>query len=156
MSDSNQARLAVLQHARRQAAASRILSVISERVAESPYRAIDADLSLKLQTELSDRLKRMRAVSKLPSSRFASAEQAVNEFCRRGNELGAQTLVQFYSSSGGSGFFEGLASPAFVLAWLESAREGLTIITPNLAAGVMIDAVLDDPLYGNFFEVEWW
>lgn len=156
MSDSTRARLAVLQHAHKQAAASRAVSVISERLAEEPHRPVDAELSLKVQVDLSKRLRGMRAAGTLRSSRFSSAEEAVTEFCRRGSSLGARALVQFYSHSGGSGFFEGAVSSDFVHAWLESAREGLVVAAPDLSSGVMIDVALDDPLLGSFLEVEWW
>lgn len=156
MNDATRSRIAVLQHKRSQAASRATLSKTSDEVGEPRHDPVDAGVSLRLQAELYTRLKEMRARGELRKSEFPDADDAVLAAAEHLERLGSEAVFEVYVGAKGSGFFAGPISAAFLSACLRSGREGLAAVLPSLEAGILLDVVLDDPIRGNFYEVEWW
>jgi hypothetical protein len=156
MSDEASDRIAVIQHERRQHEALRALSAISDKLGDARHAPVDPGVSLRTQCELYATLKAMRASAELHSAKFATAEAAVDEFFTRASRLPPDAICEFYMGARGSGFFIGTLSRAFVKSCLAQGHEGIAIVQPTLASGVLLDVARDDPLLGDFYEVEWW
>jgi hypothetical protein len=109
-----------------------------------------------MQTDLYARLKDMRGCGQMRRSEFPDADSAVSVADEILKQLGSEVVFEVYLGANGSGFFKGPISGAFLRACLRNGHEGFEAILPNLEAGVLLDVVLDDPLRGNFYEVEWW
>ena len=156
MSDAARDRIAVIQHERRQHEALRALSAISDELGEARHIPVDPRVSLRNQGELYERLKVMRASAELHSAKFATADAAVEEFFTRASHLPPDAMCEFYMGARGSGFFIGTLSKAFATYCLKQGHEGITIVQPTLASGVLLDVARDDAVLGDFYEVEWW
>lgn len=157
MSDATHSRIAVLQHKRRQRASQETLSRISNQVGEPLHKPMDPAGSLQLQTDLYAKLKEMRAQGGLQQRAFPDPESAVRAVLVRLNLLGPEMAFEIdLVGTDGSGFFTGRISSDFLIACLQHGHEGVAAVAPGLESGVLLDVVLDDPLRGNFYEVEWW
>lgn len=156
MSDATRSRIAVLQHKRRQRAAQEALSKTSDRLEEPRHEPVEPDVSLRLQTELYALVKAMRGQGKLRKSEFRDADSALSSAGEHLERLGREAVFEVYAGASGSGFFMGPVSSAFLNACLRRDGEGFAVVLPDLKAGLLFDVVLDDPLRGNFYEVEWW
>jgi hypothetical protein len=146
----------VLQHRRRQSASLEALSRISDEVGEPHRKPMDPGVSLRLQSDLYAKLKEMRAQGRLHQQTFPDAEGAVAAVLAQLNLLGSETAFEVYVGANGSGFFTGPISSEFLKACLQHRYQGFVAVLPSLESGVVLDVVLDDPLRGNFYEVEWW
>jgi hypothetical protein len=156
MSDVTRSRIDVLQHSRRQSASQEVLSRTSDEVGEPHHAPIEPGVSLRLQKDLYAKLKEMRAKGRLHQRAFPDAEGAVAAVLAQLNLLGSETAFEVYVGANGSGFFAGPISSEFLNACLQHGHEGLAAVLPSLESGVVLDVVFDDPLRGNFYEVEWW
>jgi hypothetical protein len=117
---------------------------------------MDPGVSLRLQSDLYTKLKELRAQGRLHQRTFPDAEGAVAAVLAQLNLLGSETAFEVYVGANGSGFFSGPISGEFLKACLQHGHQGLVAVLPSLESGVVLDVVLDDPLRGNFYEVEWW
>lgn len=156
MSDATRDRIAVLQHKRRQSEAYGALSSISDTLGEAPHPPIDSSYSLRLQGAMYERLKGLRDQQPLRSQSYTTAEAAVNELLIHASSLTSDMMAEFYNGARGTGFFYGPFSRGFLLACLLQGYEGMALVQPDLALGVLLDVALDDPIRGDFYEVEWW
>lgn len=156
MSDATRNRIAVLQHRRRQATSQEALSKVSDEVGEPRHQPVEAGASLRLQTELYARLKEMRGQGQLLRSEFPEADSATAAVHAQLELLGSDAVFEVYFGASGSGFFAGPISSALVRGCLRHGHEGLAATLPSLESGVLLDVVRDDPLRGNFYELEWW
>ncbi len=156
MSDAIRSRIAVLQHRRRQSAAHEALSRTSDEVGAPRHKPMEPADSLQLQSDLYAKLKEMRTQGGLHQRAFPDAEGAIAAVLAQLNLLGPETVFEVYVGANGSGFFAGPISSEFLNACLQHGNEGLAAVLPSLESGVVLDVVLDDPLRGNFYEVEWW
>lgn len=50
----------------------------------------------------------------------------------------------------------GSMSPGFLLCCLQRWPDGFSVVRSDLSGGVVLDVVLDDPVDGDFYEVERW
>lgn len=155
MSDVIRHRIAVLQHQRKQRASHEALSRISDELSEPRHDPVDPGVSLRLQSNLYAKLKELRTQNALRQSSFADVEDAIAEVLQRSKLLGSSAVFEVYAETSGSGFFAGPLSSAFVKACLRQ-HEGLAAVLLGLESGAVLDIALDDPLRGNFYEVEWW
>lgn len=146
----------MLQHKRRQAASENALSKASDEVSEPRHQPIEADFSLRIQTELYARLKEMRQRGQLKKSQFRDRDSAIAAAHARLQLLGSEAVFELYVGADGTGFFTGPLTQEFLRACLRSGHEGVAAILPTFESGVLLDVVLDDPVQGNFYEVEWW
>ena len=156
MSETNQRRIAVLQHRRRQIAAQEALSRVSDEVGEIHHQLVDPGISLLLQTDLYAKLKEKRVHAQLRKRTFTDAAGAVAVAAEQLNRLGSKAVFEVYVGANGSGFFSGPISAALLSVCLGRGYEGFAAVLPSLESGVFLDVVSDDPLQGNFYEVEWW
>ncbi len=157
MSDPVKRRIRLLRHKHDQREAKRALDAL-RRVSDEPLLSTAASAeSLELQGALYALLKQLRAAGRLPAERYVTAGEAVRAFMKFALPLGDESLVEFYDGSGrGSGFFVGPLSHTFLLSCLEEWPDGFAVVRPDLNAGVVLDVVADDPVDGDFYEVEHW
>lgn len=133
-----------------------MLDGISRDLAETPLVPVDPTISVELQDALYASLRDGRSSGALHNERFPTAEQAVSALTQRASSLGGDVFVELYTGSGGTGFFLGPVSHAFLLSCLERDHEGAAVVTPDASAGAVLDHAVGDPLHGDFYEVEWW
>jgi hypothetical protein len=156
MSDKTRHRIAELQHKRRQLASQEAMFETSDGFGDPRHEPVEAGVSLRLQTELYAQLKNMRERCELRKSEFPDVDSAISATQEQFERLGSEAVFEVYRGASGSGFFKGPISGALIAVCLRSGHEGFAAVLPNLEAGVLLDVVFDDPLRGNFYEVEWW
>lgn len=148
-------RARILHHRRAQRQAGREVDALRRMLGEPSLVPVLAERSLRLQTCLYSRSKSFRERGQLRVSRYDTADGAVREFLALASRLEC-ALVELYSGSGGSGFFAGSLSHAFLSACLSSGFEGFSAVSEDLSSGVILDHAQNDPVYGDFHEVESW
>jgi hypothetical protein len=151
-----QQRVAVLQHKSQQGKALGILSQICIEVCDVSPVPIDAEISYSIIERLHDQLLYLRKNSLIYKTRYIQIEQAIDAFISHLDGHDCDLVWEFYSGQGRSGFFTGNLSRAFCKACIERGHEGIAHICKNLDSGVLLDVVLDDPMHGDFYEIEWW
>lgn len=118
------------------------------------FEPLDAESSIGLQEQLKQLANKMRAEGLLSKRHFSTLGEAVAEtFAIIGQK--SDLVFQCYGREG-SGFFIGIPSEEVMLDLLRDRWEGVVVVQKRLNLGVFIDVVLDDPLLGDFVEVEWW
>lgn len=117
---------------------------------------ISAEQSLRLQYDMYDALKVMRARQLLRCEHFMNIDEAIDVFHGYAEKIASKGLVEVYVGAEGSGFFEAHISKEGLAECLKEQLDGIAIVSSNLASGVLLDVVCDDPIAGNFFEVESW
>jgi hypothetical protein len=133
------------------------LSSISDKLGEARHAPIDPSLSLRVQGEMYEKLKVMRASAALRSRTYTTAEDAVDDLLMHARFFpGIRSDVRVLRWGTWDGFFSGPFSRGFLLACLVEDYEGMALVQPDLASGVLLDVALDDPMRGDFFETEWW
>lgn len=143
----------VLRHQHEQRQGKRVLDALRRDAGELPLVAAAPAESLDLRDGLYARLKDLRANGRLRASRHATAGEAVEAVMEQASQLGCELLIELYDGSGrGSGFFAGSMSFAFLLSCLQRWPDGFSVVRFDLSGGV----VLDDPVDGDFYEVERW
>ncbi|MCK6474475.1 MAG: hypothetical protein L6R28_22380 [Planctomycetes bacterium] len=156
MSESRQSRIAVLQHKQRQLSANEQLTRLSDKLGEKRHSLVDSTHSLRLQVEMHEKLRSMRVSRTLQSEAHLVAEKAVDALLARTTPYSLNAVGEFYSGSTSSGFFKGPFSRNFVLSCLATGYEGIALIEIGLSYGTILDVVHEDPMRGNFYEIEWW
>jgi hypothetical protein len=156
MSDAVHERIAVLQHGRKQREAYNDLTSISNKLGEKNHAPIDPGLSFRIQVEMYEKLKAMRVSAALHAARYTLVDDAVDGFLVHVSTLSSDAVGEFYTGENGSGFFVGPFSRPFLLSCLAECCEGFALVQTDLASGALLDVAFDDPLCGNFYEVEWW
>ena len=150
-------RFRVLRHQHEQRQGKQVLDALRRDAGELPLVAAAPTESLDLQDGLYARLKDLRENGRLRASRHATAGEAVGAVMEQASQLGGELLIELYDGSGGgSGFFVGSMSFAFLLSCLERWPDGFSVVRSDLSGGVVLDVVLDDPVDGDFYEVERW
>lgn len=154
MSDELRRRLAAFHEQRAQRALCAPVGAFAEAAESCAITPMHPAASLQLTEALHTRVSSMRLDGRLRRETFRDPQSALVLVANQLERIGPTVAFRFDWGSSTSGCFFGTISSAFVGEHLRRGTFSATV--PSLERGVTLDEVLDDPIDGDFFEVEWW
>lgn len=155
MSNDYHHRMALFHHRKAQTAAATLLAEVCENVRAPAFSMVEHETSLELCQSLESTIRRRRRNNALSSLCFPTPLGAVEHLSKLSAGLSTPVFQPYINSTEG-GFFHGTLEHRTVLEMIHMGIDGIAVTLPALDRGIVLWEVIDDPLDGDFYELEWW